>query len=209
MKRAKSLILAGITGFCLLGTVLACDVTKPAAKPMASAEAECSSTQILQGYIPLAAAQEPQPLLASVPLSAATQRDIYELCGCQKELFCAVMAIANVESGFIENIIGDNGQSVGMMQINYSQHRDRLTKLGLESAGDLMDPVNCAAVAVDYIKELEKTLYTSPDSHVLYVGYNAGIRGARELFKQNIWSTSYSWSCIEAFEDYLAEMTGI
>ena len=46
----------------------------------------------------------------------------------------------------------------------------------------------------------------SEDSHILYVAYNRGPTGARELFDQGIYSTSYSWDATALYQKYLTEL---
>ena len=143
-------------------------------------------------------------LLESVPLGKEIQREIFDLCGQDDSLFCAVMAISNKESRFTPAIIGDNGRCVGMMQINYAFHIDRMKALGVTN---LLDPIENAAVAISYIKELEKEFFVGPDSHVLYVAYNMGPTGARELFDKGVYSTSYSWDVAAYYEAYMQELS--
>ena len=57
------------------------------------------------------------PLL-SADLDATTQWAIYDVCDRDNQLFCTVMAIAWKESLYQTDIIGDGGDSIGMMQIN-------------------------------------------------------------------------------------------
>ena len=68
------------------------------------------------------------PLL-DVPVAAETQWAIFEQCGQDASLFCAVMAIASVESGFDPQTVGDGGGSLGMMQINTRWHTGRMESL--------------------------------------------------------------------------------
>ena len=71
---------------------------------------------------------------------------------------------------------------------------------------DLTDPVQNAAVGIDYMKELCKTFNVGPDSHILYVAYTYGPSGARELFSKGVYSTTYSWDAVALYEKYLAEI---
>ncbi len=64
--------------------------------------------------------------LLDVDLDAETQRAIYEACEYDPGLFCLVMAIAEHESGFNSQAIGNNGQFLGMMQINTKWHTGRM-----------------------------------------------------------------------------------
>ena len=137
------------------------------------------------------------PLL-DVPLEAETQWAIFERCGQDADLFCAVMAIAAVESDFDPQMVGDDGDSIGMMQINTRWHTGRMEALGVT---DLTDPEQCAAVAIDYLLELEGILEARPGDHRLYVGYNCGPSRAKRTG-----STAYSETVMEIYQEYIEEM---
>ncbi len=139
------------------------------------------------------------PLL-DVPLESETQWAIFEQCGQDTGLFCAVMAIATVESGFDPQMVGDGGDSIGMMQINTCWHTGRMEALGVT---DLTDPVQCAAVAIDYLLELEGELSAGPGDHKLYIGYNAGPSKAKRTS-----STNYSREVMTVYQGYLEELEG-
>lgn len=142
------------------------------------------------------------PLL-DVPLAAETQWAIFEQCGQDASLFCAVMAIASVESGFDPQTVGDGGGSLGMMQINTRWHTGRMEALGVT---DLTDPVQCATVAIDYLLELEDIMGAGPDDHALYLAYNMGPSGAKRAIRAGTSSTEYSTAVMEAYRKYIAEM---
>ncbi len=137
------------------------------------------------------------PLL-DVPLEAETQWAIFGQCGQDTDLFCAVMAIASVESDFDPQMVGDGGDSIGMMQINTRWHTGRMEALGVT---DLTDPVQCAAVAIDYLLELEGILEAGPGDQGLYVGYNAGPSRAKRTS-----STAYSREVMAVYQEYIEEM---
>ena len=139
------------------------------------------------------------PLL-DVPLEAETQWAIFGQCGQDTDLFCAVMAIASVESDFDPQMVGDGGDSIGMMQINTRWHTGRMEALGVT---DLTDPVQCAAVAIDYLLELEGILEAGPGDQGLYVGYNAGPSRAKRTS-----STAYSREVMAVYQEYIEEMEG-
>ena len=140
------------------------------------------------------------PLL-EVPLAAETQWTIFEQCGQDADLFCSVMAIASVESDFDPQMVGDGGDSIGMMQINTRWHTGRMEALGVT---DLTDPVQCAAVAVDYLQELEDILEAGPGNQGLYVGYNCGPSRAKRTS-----STAYSREIMAVYQRYIAEMEAL
>ena len=62
-----------------------------------------------------------------------------------------IFAIAYRESTFNASIIGDNGNSLGLMQVQPYWHGERMTRLGCT---DLLDPFQNVTVAVDYLAEL-------------------------------------------------------
>lgn len=143
-------------------------------------------------------------LLESVPLDAETQAAILELCGSDPDTFCAIMAIARTESHFDTDAVGDNGVSIGMMQINTRWHTGRMEALGVT---DLTDPVQCAAVALDYLRELSEGYgFGWITDHDLYMAYNMGPGNARTALNAGTTSSHYSRSVLAAFGEYAAEM---
>lgn len=139
----------------------------------------------------------------AVDLDAETQWAIYEACGYDPGLFSLVMAIAEHESEFQPDLQGDNGQSIGMMQINTKWHTGRMEALGVT---DLTDPVQCAAVAIDYLQELESRYGFEPESEALLIAYNCGPSGAKWLIEAGTTSTTYSQEVITVFHSYRAEL---
>ena len=140
-----------------------------------------------------------------VALDAETQWAIYEACGYDPGLFCFVMAIAEHESGFDLETVGDGGSSLGMMQINTRWHTGRMEALGVT---DLTDPVQCAAVAIDYLQELESRYGFEAESEALLMAYNMGPSGARKALNEGRTSTDYSREVITVHQGYLAELEG-
>lgn len=143
-------------------------------------------------------------LLESVPLDAETQAAILELCGGDRDTFCAIMAIAWVESRFDTDAVGDNGVSIGMMQVNTRWHTGRMEALGVT---DLTDPVQCAAVALDYLRELSEGYgFGWITDHDLYMAYNMGPGNARIAIDSGAASSDYSRAALTAYGDYAQEM---
>ncbi len=140
-----------------------------------------------------------------VDLDAETQWAIYEACEYDTGIFCLVMAIAEHESGFDPQTVGDNGQSLGMMQINTRWHTGRMEALGVT---DLTDPVQCAIVAIDYLQELESRYGFEPLSHELLMGYNFGPGGAKKALAEGKTSTAYSREIMTVYQGYLEELEG-
>lgn len=140
-----------------------------------------------------------------VPLDAETQWAIFTACEYDPGLFSIVMAIAEHESEFRPDLQGDNGQSLGMMQINTRWHTGRMEALGVT---DLTDPVQCAAVAIDYLQELESRYSFEPESEALLMAYNMGPSGARKALNEGRTSTDYSREIMTVYQGYLEELEG-
>lgn len=61
-----------------------------------------------------------------------------------------------------------------------------------QGATDLTDPVQCAAVAIDYIRELSLT-FGWVDNHPLYLAYNSGPAGASRLNQIGVYCIWRNW----------------
>ena len=144
-------------------------------------------------------------LVGIADLDPALQEAIFEMCHYDTNRFCAVMAIAFSESRYNPDAVGDNGQSIGMMQINTTAQADRIEALGVT---DLTDPLQNALVAVDYLLWLEDNLGSADpySKHAIYMAYNMGLTGCREALQNGISCTSYSTGTLETYHAYLEWM---
>ncbi len=105
-----------------------------------------------------------------VPLDHDLQAFIIRTC---EELSidpAIIMAMIDQESDFRADVIGDDGASVGLMQIQERWHRERMERLG---AFDLTNPYQNAAVGIDFMAEL---LNKYPLEEAL-TAYNSGSPG--------------------------------
>lgn len=84
-----------------------------------------------------------------------------------------ILAIAERESGLNPNAVGDNGASIGLMQIQPRWSRERMKRLGV---ADLREPRGCVKVAIDILLE-----YKEKDSDLYFVlmAYNGGVAYAK------------------------------
>lgn len=80
-----------------------------------------------------------------------------------------IFAIAERESGLNPNALGDNGASIGLMQIQPRWSKERMKRLGV---ADLKEPRGCVKVAIDILLE-----YKEKDSDLYFVlmAYNGGV----------------------------------
>lgn len=144
--------------------------------------------------------------ILNITLEQETQWEIYRLCGYRDSAFCFLMAIASRETGFDAQAVGDNGSSKGLMQINIRWHTDRMEALGVT---DLTDPVQCAAVAMDYLKELEAQHGFAPESEALLMAYNMGPGNAKKAISNGSSSTDYSRETFSIYQGFMKEMEGL
>ena len=113
----------------------------------------------------------------------------FEACEYDPGLFCFLMAIGQHESRFNPDTQGDGGDSLGVFQINTRWHTGRMEALGVT---DLTDTAQCAAVALDYLRELVSRYGFEPESEALLMAYNMGPGGARKALNAGQTSTEYS-----------------
>lgn len=117
-------------------------------------------------------------------LSVAVQAYTYYLCRQQGVAYEMVIALIERESKCVSSAEGDNGESIGLMQIQPRQHKERLDRLGVTN---LYNPYQNIRVGVDILAEIKGTLQgIVPDEELPYyvlAAYNCGMRGAKE----NLW----------------------
>ena len=214
-RRIAQAAAVGAVAAFAIGMAVTCAATQGSRMPALSAPLPSpeifTPAPTASTYIGPTATPEPTPeatdpvkILESVPLDAQTQSAIFELCGSDPDTFCAIMAIARTESHFDTDAVGDNGVSIGMMQINTRWHTGRMEALGVT---DLTDPVQCAAVALDYLRELSEGYgFGWITDHDLYMAYNMGPGNARTALNAGTTSSHYSRSVLAAFEECAAEM---
>lgn len=86
-----------------------------------------------------------------VPLDDELQIYIEQLCAEYEVPANVVFAVIEVESGYDPSLVGDGGNSWGLMQIYATQHTARCVRLG---AWNLLDPRMNVRVGIDFLGEL-------------------------------------------------------
>ena len=92
----------------------------------------------------------PVPVIADVPLDAELQEFIWNVSedyGLDPKL---VIAVIGQESNYQSDAVSEDGQCVGLMQVQKDCHEDRMDRLGAE---DLFDPYDNVVVGIDYLSE--------------------------------------------------------
>lgn len=125
-----------------------------------------------------AEAEEVNNLYFDVPLDADIQDYILVMCAeCDTcDLDPAIItAMIWKESEFDANAVGDNGNSLGLMQVQPRWHSERMEKL---NATDLLDPYQNIRVGIDYLVELYSI---NNDIQWVLMAYNGGPTYANNL----------------------------
>lgn len=109
---------------------------------------------------------------SDVPLDGDTQALLHAACEEAGITYELALAVIRKETGF-QNVMGDNGNSYGYMQIQPRWHEDRMERLGVT---DLADPYSNFRVGCDFLSEL-LSKYTLEEA---LTAYNSGKPGKSE-----------------------------
>ncbi len=128
-------------------------------------------------------AEEIQPLqyryIKGCSLSRKIQRQIFHVCEDSNLSFELVMSLIYEESGWDPGCISDNGESVGLMQIQKRWHKKLMDKIGCT---DLTDPVQNIRVGTELLK---RHFCTYLDPAWALMAYNGGKAYADRMIKAN------------------------
>jgi soluble lytic murein transglycosylase-like protein len=136
-------------------------------------------------YITITPAPSPTPTVwvrYSIELDADIQRYITTESEAKEIDPALVMAIIQIESNCDPDKLGDNGNSVGLMQIQPIWHLDRIAALGVD---DLRDPYQNIDLGIDYLAELYATGH---DTAWVLMAYNGGQAYAGQMAAQGVTS---------------------
>ena len=132
-----------------------------------------------------------------VPLETELQMYIMDICESEGIEPAVIFAMAEKESNFNADAVGDGGAAIGMFQVQPRWHQERMDNLGVT---DLFNPYQNAAVAIDFLAELID--YYDGDVEKAVVAYNMGQTGAyNNCFSKGIYSSSYSRGVMERCQD--------
>lgn len=129
----------------------------------------------------------PQIIYYDIPLEYNLQQFIIQSC-LEKQLDPElVFAVIEKESTYNPDLIGDNGNSFGLMQIQYRWHTDRMKAL---DCTDLLNPYENVYVGIDILAELFDK-YPNDINYVLMC-YNGGEMFAQKQVAKGIYTTEYT-----------------
>lgn len=101
--------------------------------------------------IPAPSPEQFAAYIYDVPMEDKLQLYIVRLCEEHHIDPAIVLGMAQRETNFDADAIGDGGDSFGMWQVQPKWHQERMDKLGVT---DLLDPYQNVTVAVDYLVEM-------------------------------------------------------
>ncbi len=117
------------------------------------------------------------------PLPKKVQREIFHICEDNSLSFELVMSLICEESGWDSECISNNGESVGLMQVQEKWHAELMDKTGCT---DLTDPIQNVRVGTALLKRHFRT-YQDPAWALM--AYNGGQAYADRMIEQNKTST--------------------
>ena len=122
-------------------------------------------------------------LYYDIPLDEDLQDYILEVCHDYGVNHLIILGMIEKESTFGPNVIGDNGEAFGLMQVQPKWHQERMDRLGVT---DISDPYQNVLVGVDYFAEM-----LSYDRGIAWalMAYNGGATYANELTDEGVISS--------------------
>lgn len=117
-----------------------------------------------------------------IPLSEELQTHIFKECEKHNIAPVIVIAIIERESSYKADVIGDNGESFGLMQIYAKHHQERMDRL---SCTNLLDPFQNITVGIDYLAELKDE---ETDLYWVLMAYNGGRAYSNENIEKFVFS---------------------
>lgn len=103
-----------------------------------------------------------------IPLSEDLQDYIFKLCENTGVDPLIALAMIGVESNYKDWVMGDNGDSYGLMQIQPKWHQKRMDAVGCDN---LLDPYQNVTVGINYVAEL---MSTGKSTEWVLMAYNGG-----------------------------------
>lgn len=128
---------------------------------------------------------------------------VYTYCVCKQYgvRYDLVVALIEKESGYKFDKVGDDGHSIGYMQIYEEYHRDRMERLNVT---DLTNPYQNVLVGIDYLSELIERYGTIQDA---LAAYNYGEQGAKQhLWKSGIYVYEYNQTIMSRMKEIEEEL---
>ena len=133
------------------------------------------------------------------PLSHDLQDYIRTLCGNYGVPMSLIIAMIEVESSFRPNVVSKTND-YGLMQINKVNHEWLREEYGIT---DFLDPYQNVFCGITMVAEHYTRYY---DVNRTVMAYNLGVTGAKRLWDESIFRTSYTDKIKAAMEVYDAQI---
>lgn len=130
----------------------------------------------------------------NVPLSLELQEFTYGLCSEKSIDYDMVLAIMKKESEF-QNVVSDNGQDFGLMQVNIINHDWLARQYGLT---DMMDEYQNITAGVTILSILQSKF---DSTETILMAYNIGCGNAQENINAGINSNDYAVNVMRILEN--------
>lgn len=120
---------------------------------------------------------EPTYKLCDIPLDEELQIWVFDYCKDKHISPYLVFAMCERESRYKADTVGDNGRSLGIMQIQEQWHQERMDRLGCT---DLLDARQNIIIGVDILLELYSK---NEDTAWVLMAYNGGVAYADRYYE--------------------------
>lgn len=161
---------------------------------------KATTTATTKATTTIATTTEAKPVLYNVPLDIDLQIYIITQSEAHGIHPSIIFAMIEKESTYRAEVLGDNGNSYGLMQIQPRWNKDRMDKLGVT---DLLDPFQNVTVGIDLMGELFNDY---GDIGKALMAYNMGAPAANKNIRKGICSSSYSRAVMERSEEIKGEL---
>lgn len=178
-------------------------VCEPSTAPTVAEPTEATQepTETTQPVTETTEATEPPVILYNVPLAEDLQLYIIGQAEAHGIDPAIIIAMIWKESRFNASSIGDNGNSLGLMQIQPRWHGGIMAQLGCP---DLLDPYQNVTVGINILGS-HLARYDGNVGMAL-VSYNCGATGAyNNYFSQGVYSSRYSEAVLAKAEELRGE----
>jgi soluble lytic murein transglycosylase-like protein len=120
---------------------------------------------------------EPTYKLCDIPLDEELQMWVFDYCKDKHINPYLVFAMCEKESQYKADAVGDNGNSLGILQIQPRWHQERMDRLGCT---DLLDARQNIIIGVDILLELYSK---NDDTAWVLMAYNGGVAYANRHYE--------------------------
>lgn len=139
----------------------------------------------------------PHPNL-EIPLDDDLQSYTYHKCDYDIELYCLAISVMFQESSFNPDAVSKDGHDHGLMQLRDSFYSELIEKYDIEDPKEPMDNITAGiGLLKDYLEKYEY-------KNLALMCYNEGEYGAKQKWKEGVYSTDYTVKVLNHYKEFLA-----